>query len=64
MSFNDGVNFTKNKQSPLKIFSSEQVERVEILKANFPSAGWTVTTDPDTGRETLATEHVATYCGY
>ena len=64
MSFNDGVNFTKNKQSPLKIFSSEQVERVEILKANFSSAGWTVTTNPDTGRETLTTEHVATHSGY
>ena len=43
---------------------SEQVERMKILITNFLSAGWTVTTDPDTGRETLTTEHVATYCGY
>ena len=43
---------------------SEQVERMEIIITNFLSAGWTVTTDSDTGRETLTTEHVPTYCGY
>ena len=45
-------------------FSSKQIKRVKVIVANSHSAGRAVSTDSYTGRETLTTEDMTTYCGY